>query len=622
MGKTRDLRYKKRFKFDSSKHFYEFRLSKRRCWWWLLLLLLPLLLFVCCNRDITVVALCDECEAPLPDIEVSMSYKAHFLYKDGHFFRTENVEMTQSTDEDGVTVFRDLPCSVFSYVFYCMSKATFSAGDECCERKDEKHLFHFTRKLTMRLEQRKTDLKVRTMDLETGDVIAGATVEYSYTNHGDEHTDTVMTDADGIAVIKQFYYCGVIRELHGSCYGYADTCKYDMPAQRLIIVNDSSTLRMRPIKKSFSFFVKNVDTREPVPGARAEITLTSAGTGVTRASAVTNVDGKGRGFYGEAHILAKVGIHASKIHFRDSVLVGDYTVDEFVNLPDERRVVWLAPEPYVEYFENIDSVTGDPIVGVRNVITVTDPSGNTETYTEISNRNGKFPVKAKEGSKIHIESEKSPDYEDKVTDIPSFDDAEKIRIRPNVVSVSFRTIEAESGAVLSDCNLVVSTTVSGVNRPTNSGSGVFTVDGLRYGECISITASKESYTTNNTKIRNARVNDLLTASQERRDIPLNINLPSCNAGSTYKKSAGMGSVVNKYNMGQRGGTFVLDIDAYSISDRFIVYDGGDTSCPVLFDGDVTDKKTLTLRFTQSIITIKTVTVDENSAWEYDPHCPM
>lgn len=622
MKKLKDMLYSKKFDYNENQQDYEFQLKTKRNWWWLLLCLLPLLLLIQCERDITVHTHDAENEISLPGMMVSMNYNAHYLFKDMSFFKTDSIVLKQETDSTGTTIFRDLPCSVFSYIFYCLSKVEFSCQSECFEQTKEECLFHFSRTVNLKCSPKKVDLHIKVIDLETEDPLPGATVAYSYIKNGVSATHSVVADANGCATIESFRHCGIVDTLHASCYGYADTCKYSIPAQVLTIISDSSTLKLRPIKKSFTFFVKNVETREPIPGATAEVTITDSRSHVTRGTSTTNVDGKGKGFYEEAFVLAKVGIKASKIHFNDSVLVGDYTVEEFCNLPEEKRVIWLRPEPYVEEFENVDSITGKPIVGVTNTITVTDATGKTETFTEISNRNGKFPVKAKEGSKIRIESKKSPDYEDKITEIPAFDKAETIRMKPNFVSLIFRTLEKESGEILEDCNLVISTTVSGVTSPSNSGSGIFEVEGLRYGEKISISASKTGYKTNDTKIRNEDVNDLILASQSDRDIPLEIDLPPCEGGSLLSRGSGAPLASNaSYNMGQRSGTFVLEVEAYSIPDHFTVYDGPDSSYPVLFDGDIQDKRNLTLHFTHSIITIQVNTSGDNSSWNYTPYCP-
>ena len=622
MNQKKDMNYHKKIKYAADQDLYEVQIKKRRNWWWLLLCLIPLLLLIRCKHDIQVVTVDTEYGVPLSDVQVGINYTAHFLYKDSRLFANESIIMEQTTDSVGVAFFRDLPCSVYSYIFYCLSQAKFSASSECITSYEKKQNFHFSHQVTMDLAARTVDIYIQTKDLETGEPIPGATVTYIYSDMGTLRTDSVETEADGCIKIPNFRYCGVVKNLCGSCYGYADTCKADLPIGELITLNDVSTLHLRPIKANFSFFVKNVETKEPIPGAKATITLTHPNSKVTESTSTTNVDGKGRGFYDNAFILSKVSIKASKPHFNDSTLTGSYTVEQFCKLPDDDRTVWLRPDPFSVDFQNVDSLTRKPIAGVKNTITVTDPSGNIKIYHEVSNRNGKFPVSAKENSKITIVSEKSPEFITKTTHISAFRQAEIIRMVPDLFSLTFRTIEKESGELLPNCNLSISASLSGVHLPTNSGVGEFIVNGLRHGDRISIVASKTNYTTNRDKVNNASADELLTADQSQRDIPLSIDLPPCDGGNKFDKvKAGIENVIRSYNMGQRRGTFVLEIDAYSITDHFKVYDGPDTSCPVLFDSDVTNKQTVTLTFSQSIVTIEATTVDENSSWNYIPHCP-
>ena len=100
--------------------------------------------------------------------------------------------------------------------------------------------------------------------------------------------------------------------------------------------------------------------------------------------------------------------------------------------------------------------------------------------------------------------------------------------------------------------------------PTSSGNGEFTVKDLFVGEKISIVASKMDYGSNSTKINNDKVIDLMNANQDRRDIPLKMELPPCNASSQNKSSVQAGSVsTQSYNMGMNSGTFEITYDTGS-----------------------------------------------------------
>ena len=474
---------------------------------------------------------------------------------------------------------------------------------------------------------RREDLHVQVIDEETRDPLPDATLVYRYKELGEEHTDSVRADASGIATIPQMRYCATV-DLAAHCHGYADTLRTDAPCQEIVAANDSTALPLRPIKQRFTFFVKNKETRQPIPDATAIVTLTYNGRKIQR-TVHTSTDGKGIAAYDSAFVLATVAIHASKIHFHDGDLEGGpFTVEQFVRQDDDTRTVWLEPEPYTCEFVIVDSITGRPVEGVRNRIKITDPSGKTETVEEISNRNGVIPVKAKEGSRIEIISEKEPAYKKHSQVVPKFKDKEKIRMTPNLVSLEFRTINGVNGKVLPDCALSISASITGRHAPTNSGNGVFTVDGLQRDELLSITASKPQFGSNSTKVRNAPVNTLMTAPQDRRDIPLKPDLPPCQGGTITPRKMGQPlDHKQTYNMGQHCGDFVLHGDAYSQADHFIVYDGptADPSRQIFpkpgQNNFLQDKFSLRLHFTDWTVTVVVKTYNNNSEWKYMVDCP-
>lgn len=139
-----------KIKYDSMCDFYIVKLKDYRrlgCLWWFLLLF-PLLLFVRCERDITVTCIDEKTKVPIKDVEVAFDYTAHFLYKDGAFFVNEPHFYKQTTDTLGCTVFRNLECSVYSYIFHCLSKVNVVAD----ETVSLERLFHFTRQILLELE--------------------------------------------------------------------------------------------------------------------------------------------------------------------------------------------------------------------------------------------------------------------------------------------------------------------------------------------------------------------------------------------------------------------------------------------------------------------------------------
>lgn len=569
-----------KMKYKEEYDQYDIQLYHRRNYWWLLLLLLPLLLLIQCKKDISVTCLEPDSGAPIVDQPVSMSYQAHFLFKDGRFLATDSINMTQTTDSTGQTVFRDLPCSVFSYIFYCRSQVSFTAQSECHAAVDERHNFHFTRHVDLTMEPRREDLYVKLLDLETGDPLPDGTLYYRYVELGEEHTDSAHADAAGVAMMPQMRYCSVI-DLLGRCHGYADTTRTKVPCQDLMAPNDSTALRLRPIKERFTFFVKNKVTRQPIPDAKCIVTLTHPQGSTQSREVHTSIDGKGIAAYDNAFVLASITIHASKVHYKDGDLDPNpengnpWIVEEFIPQPDSVRTVWLEPDPYQQEFINVDSVTGQPIPGVHNEIRITNPDGSVETLVEISNRNGVFPVTAIEDAKVEIISTLSPGYKPKRTLIRRFGDLKdpdrKIPMQPEMVTLKFRTIDADVPNVLiPNCTLRCTGSISGNLQPSDSGSGEFNVT-FRRVEKLSILASKTDAASGIAYVRTTdkvtqKDYEYLKVDQERRDIPL--SLPLVYENNQHPK----GSATDCYDM-KRPCDFIFQWQLCSVCTMLIVKDG-------------------------------------------------
>lgn len=611
------IRYKEEY------DLYTFRMCHKRNWWWLLLLLLPLLLFVKCSKDITVTCIDSEGNFPVAGQEVKLDYTAHFLYNDGKFLADEPISIVQETDSTGCTTFEDLPCSVFSYIFYCLQQADYSVGSECYGQADEKHNFHYVWNVEIELEPFRTDLYIKLLDKETLDVLPDAKVVYRYIDNGEEKTDSAEADAAGIAVIPQMRYCSVIDKITGSCYGYMDEVRMDIPNQKLAEVSDSTALLLTPIMERFDFFVKNKISKQPIPEALCDVSLTHPGLSrtVTTRRVTTSIDGKGVAVYDSAFVLSVINIQASKVNYYDGELEGGpWVVEEFIKQDEDTRTVWLTPKPYVQEFVNIDSINGEPIPGVENVIRIISLDGTTSTITEISNRNGVFPISATEDDRIEIVSTKNNEYIPKKTIVPLFKEAEKeIRMQPEMGTVVFRTVVDGTGRVLPGCQLKITGSISGNIPPTNSGNGVFEVN-MRKAENISIVASKSGYAPNTTKVRNARFHELAKSPQARRDIPL-IPVPPCGGGSIVSKGASGKNHQATYGMGQLVGNTTIDVDFYSEQDILTVYDGPKAQgTPIINRRIIQNKMVIPIHFTQGAVTV-VITSSDSSSWEYVVNCP-
>lgn len=624
------IKVRHKFKYNERYDEYTIQMTKGRNYWWLLLLLMPLFLFIKCQKDILVTCIDDEYNLPIADQTVTIEYTSYALWANGTFLNDSLIQQTQQTDSLGKAHFKDLPCSVYSYIFHCLQKALFCTKSECYNTISLEKNFHYTRSVELRLSPQRNDLQIQVCDLDTDDPLPDALLIYRYSEMGKEKSDSTRTDASGVAILPQMRYCSVIDEITGQCYGYADTTKYNILCSELLYVNDSTTLKLRPIKERFTFFVKNAENQEPIPGARCLVHLIHPGRSqqTTMRIVTTSIDGKGIAFYDDAFILSTLSIKASKTHFRDSILEGGpWIVKNFISQDDNTRTIWLEPEPFTEEFVNVDSITLYPIPGVRNTIAITSANGAQSSYTEVSNSNGVFCVSAKENDGICITSQKTAEYHDKHSVFSKFKDITKeeriIKMVPLMETLNFRTVKEEyTSELLPDCNLAITGSISGSLQPTNSGNGKFSVT-MRKAELISIVASKHKYMTNDSKVRNHSW-QYLSASQERRDIPLMLDLPPCSGGINTPKQTNEMYHQRSYGMGQMSGRAYITGNFMGVPDFLTVYDGPDTSGKVLIGPKLSIPRDFAIpfSFTKGAVTVVIHTSGNDSSWEYVVNCPQ
>lgn len=639
--KNRPLTFEHTMQYDANADEYSLWLvHKKRCGWkwlWLLLLLLPLLLLIKCEKDVVVTCVDADNGALVSGAEVTMSYTSHFVWNNGRFFPSEQVERSGVTDENGQVVFEKLPCSVFSYIFYAFSNAEYSAVNECHAALNVLKNFHYRKKVTLDMDPYRETLRVRVLDRKTGDVIPGATVRYRYSEKEGLQVDSVTTDVAGIAEIPGMRVCSTV-DLEGSCYGYEDDERNLVPCRDLLIPDDSLALRLNPVMESFSFFVKNAVSKEPIPAAECLVTLSWPNNSnyEDRRYIVTSIDGRGTAFCDSSFVLSTISILAHKPHYRDSTLApgpnGPWRVIEFRVQDDDTRTVWLEPEPFLQEFVNRDSLTHQPIPGVVNKIRITNPDGTVEEVEEVSNSNGVFPVTAREDAKVEIISEAEPGYKPRETVIPRFSDVEEneddrtINMEPEMETLVFRTIRAETGALLPDCSLAVSGSISGRLAPYDSGSGQFSVS-FRRNERLTIRASKRGFTPTTDKV-NAQTYDYLVVSQDRRDIPLKLTLPPCNGGNTVPQDPNSDYHECSYYMGKESGIASVWLDFDSVVDEITIYDSDHVEpgkeVRNINHLDINYEHTLQFEFGRfkpqtGIITV--VVIKKSTYWKYQIICP-
>lgn len=635
MNKFRDIIFSEDFQIVSGKSEYEFRMRKPSYKWLWILGLIAIMLLCCvrCEHSIDVKTVdIDSGEEVICD-SVTINYTSHYLYKDGKFFVNEPSSITQAPDADGTVHFTSMPCSIFSYVFYAFSSAEYTVESGCyvLPESPATGLFHYKRYQTLKLAPKTTELVLTVIDRETEEPLADALLQYSCIRGGTTVHDSIESDAAGRCNITDIRTCGTINISLASCYAYEDTANISISVTEALSDDDFATIALTPVKDSFTFFVHNKYTNQPIPEAKVEVVLKNRNNVVRHGPISTNVDGTGRGAYNDAFIGAVLELHASKINYKDSIYTPICTVMEFIGKPDSLRIIYLEPLPYNQTFVNVDSITHEPIAGVKNNIVVESIDGNEYTYDELSNSQGIFTFKAMEGDHIVINSILNPQYEPKHTDIPRFENGDTILMKPRVADLTFRTVIAGTQTLLPNCELYIFDSNDNNYKPDNSGNGVFELKGVPLDAEISIIATKDRYGENDYTIDHLNVAYLMQAPQSERDIPLVEGLEPCNASNSGASDVQAGTISQpqSYNMGQKDGIFDLSwSNGGSCPDKIDVYnhepgESYNQRLPIFSTGMTAGDGTASIRFSNgSVITIVVTTgPSDGSSWVYELGCP-
>lgn len=628
MKKFKDIKYSEDFQIESGKSDYEFRMKKPSYWWLWAFGIIAFLLLCCvrCEHSIDVKTVDIDSGENIVCDSVVINYTSHYLYKDGRFFVDETHSITQAPDADGIVHFSDMPCSVFSYVFYAFSNAEYTVESDCSVLPESSAagLFHYKWSQTLKLTPKTTDLILNVIDSETNEPLADALLQYSYNRGGKTVNDSIRSDAAGRCNIPDIPTCGSINISRMSCYAYKDTSNVSISIIEALSDDEIATIPLTPVKESFTFFVHNKYTHQPIPDAKVEVVLKNKNNVIRHGPIPTNVDGTGRGAYNDAFIGATLELRASKTNYKDSIYTPICTVKEFIDKPDSLRVIYLEPLPNNQTFVNVDSISHEPIVGVMNHIVVKSIDGNEYKYEETSNQQGVFTFKAIEGDHIVIDSKLDPQYEPKHTEIAKFGKGDTIFMKPIIVKLTFKTVIESTGALLPDCQLTITTTKSRVTEPRTTGNGVFTVDGLLPSEKISIVSVKQGYETNDYTINEYLVSDLFYAPEKWREIPMDKEMLPCDGGSIVPKKGNEKIHTQSYNLGQPSGHASITLDFKGFEDFISVYDGPDTTYPCLIRRmGIPNKDYLQFAFHNGCITVVVETGPEgdNSNWEYQVNCP-
>lgn len=628
--------YKKSIKFDKNKLEYVVKL-KRHNWLWLLLLLLPLLLLVQCEKDITLETLDVNTKNPVPDTEVNLAYTRYALFDFGtkKFFTADTFSYQKITDASGQATFAGLSYTWYSAVLKRNTIANISAFSKCHSADNQNSKFHSLKKnkvVTLLLEPTTVDLDFLVVDKEDNQPLPMADVVIETEFDGIKKLDSLKTTADGRVFFKKLPKCGKIKVV-GNLKGYYSDSIINKTIEELSKgkVDSTRKLELVPIRKKITFFVKDCKTGEPIAsGAVATIHLENANNSKLD-KVFPNINGVGKGDYDDIHIINKIRIDVRKKYYTDGVWDKGLTVEEFIALPDSARVICLEPEQNTLDFTNIDEHTKQPLPGVTNIVTIKSKK-TTRIDTIMSNINGSFSApNLVFGDKITICSNLDPYYEPNTTTIVnknvialSEGNAKDrvIPLTPKEFTLNFQVFDSDVDTLVNDATLQI--TLDGqIIKLTNSRNGKFQVKGYYYS-VISIIAEKSSYTKNDTKIKQASFNDLISAPQSERNIPL--EMQPCDV-STNGNTTGQNYYLNEFNMGINSGKFVFEYFTDGQADEMIVYCGRKNTIGTRKEKELfryfeaTGSSTFQKNITFSGCQIITVVVKGSSHWNYTVNCP-
>lgn len=407
----KEKNYTRKVKFVSGQMDYTIKIKPFN-WRWLLLLLLllPLLLLIEFNKDVRVQTLKADTKMAVSNTDVHLAYIRYALYDKGRFFVADTIALQEITDSSGLATFNSLNYTLYSWVFHNLFRADVWTELACYEAEDANPRFHWVSGndiIQLLLIDKIIALDFLVVDADDGEPLPDAGV-IVYTDQS--IIDSTLTGIDGKALFKRFPKCSPISIVSGHLDGYyPDTLKNVQITQYDGGQLTKRTLRLKPIKKKITFFVTDCRNGEPLPGARATITIEETTSNKSQ-SHRTNINGVGKGEYDDLHITKKLRIEVEKKYYKSGKMDKNISVGEFIKLPDSYRTICLEPLSNTIDFQNIDSLTQKPLAGVTNVVTVASPSGNRKD-TIFSNKNGVFSIPDIEvGDKITIVATLDPTY--------------------------------------------------------------------------------------------------------------------------------------------------------------------------------------------------------------------
>ena len=347
--------------------------------WWIFLFLLPLILLIPVKRDINIQYAQQGSDIAVAKAAATVNYPVTST-----FGGKTMLTVKDTTDTEGKLVIAGVAEPLWYKLFGGHSDSLFtSCGNGCYSLKNAGYKYRDFppddfKKVYLGAVASVETLKV--VDADDNEPIPEADLQIIRTVDGNNTNDNTKTDVAGQFDITDMPLCGSVKVI-ASKEGYENDTLEASLFDISNMTDDEKTLHLKPLKGCVKVIVKNLNTKTLL--ADATVTLEINGAARTMK---TNTNGVGVGMFDSLRISSTLKFTASKAGYADTTLEG-YTVQQFMNLNEEKRTMYLRPLTKSLVFKNVDG-TGAALSGVKNEIY----KNGTLIATEYSNNAGEFVV--------------------------------------------------------------------------------------------------------------------------------------------------------------------------------------------------------------------------------------
>ena len=347
--------------------------------WWIFLFLLPLILLIPVKRDINIQYAQQGSDIAVAKAAATVNYPVTST-----FGGKTMLTVKDTTDTEGKLVIAGVAEPLWYKLFGGHSDSLFtSCGNGCYSLKNAGYKYRDFppddfKKVYLGAVASVETLKV--VDADDNEPIPEADLQIIRTVDGNNTNDNTKTDVAGQFDITDMPLCGSVKVI-ASKEGYENDTIEASLFDISNMTDDEKTLHLKPLKGCVKVIVKNLNTKTLL--ADATVTLEINGAARTMK---TNTNGVGVGMFDSLRISSTLKFTASKAGYADTTLEG-YTVQQFMNLDEEKRTMYLRPLTKSLVFKNVDG-TGAALSGVKNEIY----KNGTLIATEYSNNAGEFVV--------------------------------------------------------------------------------------------------------------------------------------------------------------------------------------------------------------------------------------